>query len=78
MWRTIFHVLGVLAIVFCVVDFGYAIREFFSEHDGVAFYTNRPGLGGIVVAIAVIGAVVWHLILSRRVRTKNSTDSRTS
>lgn len=66
MWRTIFHVLGVLAIVFCLFDFGYAIWEFFFEHDGVAFYTNHPGVGGIVIAIAIICGVVWHLVLKRR------------
>lgn len=70
MRRTIFHVIGVLAIAFCLFDFGYGIWEFFFEHDGVAFYANRPALAAIVLTIAVVSAVIWHMILRRRVVKK--------
>jgi hypothetical protein len=55
-----------LVIVFCVLDVGYAIWEFFFKHDGVAFYAEQPVRCAFVVLIAVASGVIWHLILRRR------------
>lgn len=66
MRRICFYIATVFAISFGVLEIGYAFYEFFFEHDGVAFYAARPALGAIVVTIAVVSGVFWHLILRRR------------
>jgi hypothetical protein len=66
MRRIALSVVTVSVIAVCVFEIGYAFWEFFWEHDGVAFYTARPALAAIVITIAVVSGVVWHLVLRRR------------
>ncbi|WP_146571698.1 hypothetical protein [Botrimarina hoheduenensis] len=51
-----------LLLAWCLFDFLHEIWLFFFEHDGVAFYAERPHVGVAVVATAVVIAVVWHLL----------------
>jgi membrane-bound ClpP family serine protease len=71
MWRRILHVVGFLAIVACVLELAYAFWEFFFEHDGMAFYAYHPARVAIIVTVAIVSGIAWHLVVRRLDARKN-------
>ena len=54
-----------LAVVCVGVEMYASVREFFVDHDGVAFYRERPHLIGLCIAAGVLGGIIIKFVAER-------------